>query len=89
MGGAAEKKQPRTPIPIGLFMPLWNQQYDVYPSIIIYGTAVITGSLNFSKAAEEKNAENLLIIKSSELAKKYIENWNNHKGHSEVYEPRY
>jgi len=59
------------------------------PLHIIDGTTVITGSFDFSKAAEEKNAENLLVIKSPELAKKYIENWNNHKGHSELYEPRY
>jgi hypothetical protein len=43
-------------------------------------------SFNFTKAAEEKNAENLLIIKSKELAKIYIENWENHKKHSERYE---
>ena len=57
--------------------------------MIIDGTTVITGSFNFTKAAEEKNAENLLIIKSEELAKKYLENWKNHKDHSEPYEPRY
>jgi len=57
--------------------------------IIIDGGTVITGSFNFTRAAEKKNAENLLVIKSPELAKKYIENWNSHKGHSEVYEPRY
>jgi len=49
---------------------------------------VITGSFNFTKAAEEKNAENLLIIKSKDLAKIYIENWNQHKGHSGQYEGR-
>jgi len=57
--------------------------------MIIDGTTVITGSFNFTKAAEEKNAENLLIIKSEELARKYVENWKNHKDHSEPYEPRY
>jgi len=57
--------------------------------IIIDGTTVITGSFNFTKAAEERNAENLLFIKSEELAKLYVENWKNHKEHSEPYEPRY
>src|SRR5271157_6087975 len=56
--------------------------------IIIDRETVITGSFNFTKAAEEKNAENLLIIKSKELAKTYIENWNKHKDHSEKYEGR-
>ena len=53
--------------------------------IIIDGKTVITGSFNFTKAAEEKNAENLLIIKSPDLAKKYIDNWEEHREHSETY----
>jgi phosphatidylserine/phosphatidylglycerophosphate/cardiolipin synthase-like enzyme len=53
--------------------------------MIIDKTWVITGSLNFTKAAEEKNAENLLIILSRELAKQYLDNWLKHKGHSEAY----
>ena len=42
--------------------------------MIIDGKIVITGSFNFTKAAESKNAENLLIIKSPELAKLYTNN---------------
>lgn len=57
--------------------------------IIIDRETVITGSFNFTKAAEEKNAENLLIIRSRELADKYIANWNEHRGHSEPYERRF
>ena len=57
--------------------------------MIIDKETVITGSFNFTKAAEEKNAENLLIIKSKELAGKYIENWHKHKEHSEEYRARY
>ncbi len=53
--------------------------------MIIDKETVITGSFNFTKAAEEHNAENLLIIKNKDLAKQYIENWNRHKTHSEVY----
>jgi len=49
--------------------------------IIIDRKTVITGSFNFTKAAE-KNAENILIINSEELAKAYIANWMNHMGHS-------
>jgi phosphatidylserine/phosphatidylglycerophosphate/cardiolipin synthase-like enzyme len=54
--------------------------------IIIDKETVITGSFNFTKAAEEKNAENLLIIKNKKLAEIYIDNWNKHKEHSERYE---
>ena len=57
--------------------------------MIIDKTTVITGSFNFTKAAEEKNAENLLIIKSKELANLYIDNWMKHREHSEPYQARY
>jgi phosphatidylserine/phosphatidylglycerophosphate/cardiolipin synthase-like enzyme len=53
--------------------------------IIIDKDTIITGSFNFTKAAENNNAENLLIIPSKELARIYIENWNEHKNHSDVY----
>jgi phosphatidylserine/phosphatidylglycerophosphate/cardiolipin synthase-like enzyme len=56
--------------------------------MIIDRGIVITGSFNFTKAAEEKNAENILFIKSKELAKIYIENWMKHKEHSEEYKGR-
>jgi phosphatidylserine/phosphatidylglycerophosphate/cardiolipin synthase-like enzyme len=57
--------------------------------MIIDQSTVITGSFNFTRAAEEKNAENLLIIKSKELAGIYIDNWKKHREHSERYEGRY
>jgi len=50
--------------------------------ILIDRSVVITGSFNFTKAAEEKNAENLLIIRSTELAKPYLDNWQYHRKHS-------
>ncbi|MBM4314346.1 MAG: phospholipase D family protein [Deltaproteobacteria bacterium] len=50
--------------------------------ILIDRSVVITGSFNFTKAAEEKNAENLLIIRSKELTKRYLENWLHHRNHS-------
>jgi len=56
--------------------------------MIIDRETVITGSFNFTKAAEEKNAENLLIIKDKALAKLYIKNWEKHREHSEKYEGR-
>lgn len=53
--------------------------------MVIDSNTVITGSFNFTKSAEEDNAENLLIIHSPELAAKYIENWKKHAEHSEKY----
>lgn len=52
--------------------------------MVIDGSTVITGSFNFTKAAEEKNAENLLIVESKELARRYTENWDQHRRHSET-----
>jgi phosphatidylserine/phosphatidylglycerophosphate/cardiolipin synthase-like enzyme len=42
--------------------------------MIIEQETVITGSFNFTRAAEEYNAENLLIIRSKELAREYLGN---------------
>ena len=56
--------------------------------MIIDGETVITGSFNFTKAAEEKNAENLLIIHDKKLASLYTKNWQEHAQHSEVYAGR-
>ncbi|MDP2907473.1 MAG: phospholipase D family protein [Nanoarchaeota archaeon] len=53
--------------------------------IIIDEETVITGSFNFTKAAEERNAENLLIIKDKKLAQEYLRNWKEHAEHSEPY----
>jgi phosphatidylserine/phosphatidylglycerophosphate/cardiolipin synthase-like enzyme len=50
---------------------------------VIDGVAVITGSCNFTKAAEEQNTENLLVIQSRELAAPYVRNC-----HSESYAGR-
>lgn len=54
--------------------------------IIVDGYLVLTGSFNFTKAAEENNAENLLIINDPILAKRYLENWQAHQAHSEAYQ---
>ena len=54
--------------------------------MIIDKEIVITGSFNFTKAAEEKNAENLLVIKIKNWRKIYMDNWYKHREHSEEYE---
>ena len=54
--------------------------------MIIDRSTLITGSFNFTKGAEENNAENLLIIKGNKaLVDRYIQNYNEDKGHSEQY----
>jgi len=44
--------------------------------IILDNTNVITGSFNFTDAADSRNAENVLIIQDSELARIYKDNWD-------------
>lgn len=57
--------------------------------VIIDKQVLITGSFNFTKSAEERNAENLLVIKGNKpLAERYIQNFNKHKKHSGEYRGR-
>jgi phosphatidylserine/phosphatidylglycerophosphate/cardiolipin synthase-like enzyme len=45
--------------------------------------AVITGSFNFTQAAQHRNAENLLILRGNpNLTEAYAANWRRHKIHS-------
>ena len=63
-----------------LTISVTEEQYDSFMDVLI------TGSFNFTKAAEEKNAENLLILKRNKpLVEPYIRNFGNHKGHTDAY----
>lgn len=53
--------------------------------IIVDDKVVLTGSFNFSKAAEDSNAENLLVLHDADLARKYLANWTAHESHSSTY----
>jgi phosphatidylserine/phosphatidylglycerophosphate/cardiolipin synthase-like enzyme len=55
--------------------------------IIIDQASLITGSFNFSKNADQNNAENLLILKGNKpLIDKYLANYRIHWDHSVPYE---
>jgi len=62
--------------------------YDKMPGIahnkvmIIDRKKVITGSFNFTNAADNRNAENVLLIEDSEIAATYIDNWKNRAKHN-------
>lgn len=43
--------------------------------IIIDEQKVITGSFNFTNAADKRNAENVIIINNKSVAKEYLNNW--------------
>jgi phosphatidylserine/phosphatidylglycerophosphate/cardiolipin synthase-like enzyme len=54
--------------------------------MVIDDQTVITGSFNFTKAAESGNAENvLLILHAPELAARYTANWKEHLAHAVPY----
>jgi phosphatidylserine/phosphatidylglycerophosphate/cardiolipin synthase-like enzyme len=54
--------------------------------MVLDSSVVLTGSFNFTRAAEQNNAENLLVINDPVLAKQYSENWLAHQAHSDRYE---
>jgi phosphatidylserine/phosphatidylglycerophosphate/cardiolipin synthase-like enzyme len=43
---------------------------------IIDNNTIITGSFNPSKAANEKNDENILIINNKDIAKRFLEEFD-------------
>jgi phosphatidylserine/phosphatidylglycerophosphate/cardiolipin synthase-like enzyme len=49
-------------------------------------TLVITGSYNYTFAAQYRNAENLIVLRGGpRIARAYAENWRRHRGHSTPY----
>ena len=53
--------------------------------MVIDGETVITGSFNFSRSAQERNAENLLVLRDATLAARYAENWERRRAVSQPY----
>jgi phosphatidylserine/phosphatidylglycerophosphate/cardiolipin synthase-like enzyme len=45
--------------------------------------ALITGSFNFTFAAQNRNAENVLVLRGNpDLTRAFFENWHRHRGHA-------
>jgi phosphatidylserine/phosphatidylglycerophosphate/cardiolipin synthase-like enzyme len=53
--------------------------------MIIDGSRVITGSFNFTGAAQNRNAENLLVLDDAALAAQYRKNWEQRRAVSTPY----
>jgi phosphatidylserine/phosphatidylglycerophosphate/cardiolipin synthase-like enzyme len=54
--------------------------------IVVDSATVITGSFNFTKAAEELHAENVLVIQDKpQIAAAYARNFEAHLKHSKSY----
>ena len=54
--------------------------------IIIDDSIVITGSFNFTKAAETRNAENVVVIDSPAVATWFTRNWEEPRSTSRRFE---
>ncbi|TCJ12262.1 phospholipase D family protein [Parasulfuritortus cantonensis] len=74
----------------GSGIPVWldGQHAAAHNKVMVIdaGTpdaAVVTGSFNFTQAAQYRNAENLLILRGDPLlAEAYAANWRRHRAHS-------
>ncbi len=57
--------------------------------VLIDRHIILTGSFNYTRAAQEKNAENLVVLRGDErLVKRYRENFELHQRHAEPYKAR-
>ena len=54
--------------------------------MIIDCATVVTGSFNFTAAAQNHNAENLLVLDDPALAAQYKANWERHRAVSGPYQ---
>jgi phosphatidylserine/phosphatidylglycerophosphate/cardiolipin synthase-like enzyme len=76
-------------------VPIWidSEHQNAHNKIMVIdvdtpAVAVITGSYNFTYAAQYNNAENLLVIHgNNELAQLYKENWMRHQAHAKKLSP--
>jgi phosphatidylserine/phosphatidylglycerophosphate/cardiolipin synthase-like enzyme len=53
--------------------------------MILDGAVVITGSFNFTAAAQNRNAENLLVISDPTIAAQYRDNWRRRQAVSQRF----
>lgn len=76
-------------------IPVWldGEHQSAHNKIILIDTGmpdvvVITGSYNFTYAAQFKNAENVLLIRgNNKLAQLYRDNWQHHASHAKRWQP--
>ena len=54
--------------------------------MIIDAATVITGSFDYTKAAEDSLAENIVILRDAAIATKFLTNWQAHVEHASVFE---
>jgi phospholipase D len=71
-------------------IPVWIDNHPAIAHnkiIILDQNVVIGGSYNYTFSAEQRNAENVTYIDSTQLATLFTQNWESRKAVSEVYDP--
>lgn len=71
-------------------VPVWldGEHQSAHNKVVVIdaelpSALVITGSFNFTRAAQYKNAENIVFISGNDgLAEAYVQNWKRHLSHS-------
>ena len=56
--------------------------------VVVDGETVETGSFNFTSAAEERNAENVIVLRDPALAQRYGQEWDRLWAESEAMKAR-
>lgn len=70
--------------------PIWiDDQLSIAHNkvMILDEQMIITGSFNFTFAAQKKNAENVLLISDKNLAQAYLKNWKKRQALSKKWNP--
>jgi phosphatidylserine/phosphatidylglycerophosphate/cardiolipin synthase-like enzyme len=66
-------------------VPIWVGSQQI---LIIDGETLVTGTFSAASTAQETSSENLLVLRSRELAMRYAANWEEHLGSSQRYQGR-
>lgn len=83
----------QVPVMAAAGIPVWldGEHLSAHDKVMIIDAgitqaAVITGSYNFTKAAQYRNAENVLIVHGDQaLAAAYRSNWQQHLPHAQAF----
>jgi phosphatidylserine/phosphatidylglycerophosphate/cardiolipin synthase-like enzyme len=68
---------------IDCWLDAHHAPYSMHNKVMVVDRKIVlTGSFNWTIAAELKNAENLLVIHDEALAASYAANWELHRNHS-------
>jgi phosphatidylserine/phosphatidylglycerophosphate/cardiolipin synthase-like enzyme len=68
---------------VGIMVMVDDKHAIFHNKVMVFDNkTIITGSFNFTKSAEVRNAENMLVIQDEELAKKYVANYFEHLTHA-------